>query len=79
MCIGKTYMMPILQVATAWAKKAELVLKIFIWLTFLPDIATQHQVIDFFYHHDLSKIHSPPCAKPQITRCRFLHVIVVRM
>jgi len=29
MCIGKTYMMPILQVATAWAKQAELVLKNF--------------------------------------------------
>jgi len=49
-------MLPFLQVAIAWAKHAELVLKILIWLTFLSDTATQHQVIDFFYHHDLAKI-----------------------
>jgi len=30
--------------------------KIFFDLTFLPDTATQRQVIDFFYHHDLAKI-----------------------
>jgi len=41
-------------VAIAWAKQAELVLKnIF---SFLPDTATQRQVIDFFYHQDLAKI-----------------------
>ena len=27
-----------------------------LWLPFLPDTATQRQVIDFFYHHDLAKI-----------------------
>jgi len=44
-------------VAIAWAKQAELVFeKIFFDLTFLPDTATQRQVIDFFYHHDLAKI-----------------------
>jgi len=30
--------------------------KNFLWVTFLPDTATQCQVIDFFYHHDLAKI-----------------------
>jgi len=64
-----------LQVAMAWAKQE----KKFLWLTFLPDTATQRQVIDFFHHHDLAKFYSPPYAKPQITWCRFLHAIVVRM
>ena len=41
--------------AIAWAKQAEF-WKNFIWLTFLPDTATQRQVINFFYHHDLAKI-----------------------
>jgi len=41
--------------AIAWAKQTELVVKKFLWLTFLPDTATRRQVIDFFYHHDLAK------------------------
>jgi len=45
-----------LQMAIAWAKEEELVLKNFFSLTFFPDTATQRQVIDFFYHHDLAKI-----------------------
>jgi len=46
-----------LQVATAWAKQAELVLKKnVLWLIFLPDTAAQRQVIDLFYHHVLAKM-----------------------
>jgi len=56
MYLSKNYMMPIfLQMAIAWAKQAEW-WKNFLWLTFLPETATQRQVINFFYHHDLAKI-----------------------
>jgi len=63
MCLGKNYTMPFLRVAIAWIKQE----KNFLWLTFLPDTATQRQVIDFFIITILLKFYSPPYAKPQIT------------
>ena len=39
--------------------------------SFLSETATQHQVIDFFYHHDFAKFYSPPCDKPQSHDVKF--------
>jgi len=53
----KNYMMPFF---CKWPlpelNKQSCCWKIFLWLTFLPDTATQRQVIDFFHHHHLAEI-----------------------
>jgi len=55
--LSKTYMMPFFRKwPSPGLNKQSWCWKNFICLTFSPDTATQRQVIDFFYHHDLAKV-----------------------
>jgi len=55
MCLGKNHMMPVFCKWPSPGLNKQSVEKI-IRLTFLPDPATQRQVINSFYHHEFAKI-----------------------